>query len=124
MTRKERIDQASAINAAYVGEFGIVGRLTKEKMLTYQNGFIRGAEWSDENPSNPWVLLVNDAPYNHEEYLDSSDCTVSVLVINDDGWTEVAYMIKEDGKWSWMASLNNIVAWMPIPYFRYNHDRR
>ena len=86
--------------------------------------FIEGAKWADKNPSNPWVLLSVDSPYNHEEYLDSSDCTVSVLVINDYGWTEAASMIKEDGKWSWMASLNNIVAWMPIPYFRYNHDHR
>ena len=85
--------------------------------------FEAGAKWSDANPKNPRVLLAVDAPYNHEEYLDSSDCTVSVLVINDDGWTEVAYMTKEDGKWSWMTSLDNIVVWMPIPCFRYNYDR-
>lgn len=86
--------------------------------------FEAGAKWSDANPKDPWILLILDAPYYHKKYLDSSDETVSVLVINDKGLTEIAYMIKEDGKWLWMTSLNNIVAWMPIPYFRYNHDHR
>ena len=72
MTRKEQIEQESAINAAYIGGLEIAGDFSDEKLQTYQNGFINGAEWADNNPKNPWISVEDDLPFNHKELLDSS----------------------------------------------------
>ena len=120
MTRKERIDQASAINAAYVGEFGIVGRLTKEKMLTYQNGFIRGAEWSDENPKNQWISVDDYLPCNNGAFMDWAfkNCTRQMLVKCKDGVVHLERMANLQGKWQWRGLNDDITHWMPIPEFK------
>lgn len=120
MTREEQIEQASAINACYVGGFGIVGRITEDKLRTYQNGFIRGAEWSDENPKNLWISIDDDLPCNHEEMInvfveDVELRSDRVLAMLDDGIMVIAYMYKF-GSWSWYWSeTERITHWMPIP---------
>ena len=86
MTRKEQIEQESAINAAYIGGLEIAGDFSEEKLQTYQNGFINGAEWADNNPKNPWISVEDDLPFNHKELLDSSKrMTFQVFIRYDDG---------------------------------------
>ena len=116
MTRKEQIEQGSAINACYVGVFGVVGRITEDKLRTYQNGFIRGAEWSDENPKNLWISVDNDLPCNHREYVDLkyNSYTCQMLVRCKNGIYSVERMVMIFGRWRWAES-NDITHWMPIP---------
>ena len=116
MTRKEQIEQGSAINACYVGGFGIVGRITEDKMRTYQNGFIRGAEWSDENPKNLWISVDDDLPCNHREYIDLkyNSYTCQMLVRCKNGIYSIERMVIIGGEWGWTGS-NYITHWMPIP---------
>lgn len=116
MARKEQIEQASAINACYVGGFGIVGRITEDKLRTYQNGFIRGAEWADENPKNLWISVDDDLPCNYREYIDPecNSCTCQMLVKGKDGTYSFDRMAIIGGEWGWTGS-NDITHWMPIP---------
>lgn len=120
MTREERINQASAINATYVGGFGIVGRFTEEKLRTYQNGFIRGAEWSDENPKSQWISVDYYLPCNNWKFIDLEykNFTCQVLVKCKDGAFHLNRMTIIQGKWRWIDFEDDITHWMPIPEFK------
>ena len=120
MTRKEQIEQESAINACYVGGFGIGGRITEDKLRTYQNGFIRGAEWADANPKSPWLNAKVDLPHKHDSLLIkclpyNSKLTKPVLALVDDGSYQVCDMfINEEGKWEWSYN-GTVICWFSIP---------
>ena len=116
MTRKERIEQESAINAAYVGGLEIVGKFSKKKLQTYQNGFINGAEWADNNPKNPWISVEDDLPFNHKELLGSSKgMTSQVFIRYDDGRYGFSCMAKIIDEWKWLNNWNKITHWMKVP---------
>lgn len=119
MTRKESIKQVSK-TAAYVGALGIVRKFTKEIELAYQDGFIRGAEWSDENPNDPWISVDDDLPCNHGEFMDLEfkNCTRQMLVKCKDGVFHLERMAILQGKWRWISFNDDITHWMPIPEFK------
>ena len=116
MTRKEQIEQESAINAAYIGGLEIAGDFSEEKLQTYQNGFINGAEWADNNPKNPWIIVEDDLPFNHKELLDSSKrMTFQVFIRYDDGRYGFSCMAKILDEWKWLNNWNKITHWMKVP---------
>lgn len=120
MTRKEQIEQESAINAAYIGGIEIAGDFSEEKLQTYQNGFINGAEWADNNPKSPWISVKDDLPFNHKEMVkvvieDADTYTDRVLAMTDEGILTIAYMYKPTPySWHW-SETERITHWMPIP---------
>ena len=116
MTRKEQIEQESAINAAYIGGLEIAGDFSDEKLQTYQNGFINGAEWADNNPKNPWISVEDDLPFNHKELLDSSKrMTFQVFIRYDDDRYGFSCMAKILDEWKWLNNWNKITHWMNVP---------
>ena len=118
MTRKEQIEQESAINAAYIGGLEIAGDFSEEKLQTYQNGFINGADWADNNPKSPWISVKDDLPCNHDNLLESnySIQTHKVLVAYNNGkYYGFARMNKIIGIWEWYDRSDDITHWMPIP---------
>ena len=119
MTRKEQIEQESAIRAAYVGGLEIVGNFSEDKLQTYQNGFVNGAEWADNNPKNPWISVDDDLPCNNREYIDPeyNICTFQMLVKCKDGIYRLERMAILGGKWQWIGSGDDITHWMPVPPF-------
>ena len=116
MTRKEQIEQESAINAAYIGGLEIAGDFSEDKLQTYQNGFINGAEWADNNPKNPWISVEDDLPFNHKELLDSSKrMKFQVFIRNDDSRYSFSGMAKILDEWKWLNNWNKITHWMKVP---------
>ena len=117
MTRKEQIEQESAIRAAYVGGLEIVGNFSEDKLQTYQNGFVNGAEWADNNPKSPWISVEDDLPFNHEELVDSKskDMTFQVLIRYSDGMYGFSCMADIAGEWKWLNSWVKITHWMKVP---------
>ena len=116
MTRKEQIEQESAINAAYIGGIEIAGDFSDEKLQTYQNGFINGAEWADNNPKNPWISVEDDLPFNHKELLDSNKrMTFQVFIRYDDDRYGFSCMAKILDEWKWLNNWNKITHWMKVP---------
>ena len=116
MTRKEQIEQESAINAAYIGGLEIAGDFSEEKLQTYQNGFINGAEWVDNNTKNPWISIEDDLPFNHKELLDSSKrMTFQVCIRYDDDRYGFSCMAKILDEWKWLNNWNKITHWMKVP---------
>ena len=116
MTRKEQIEQESAINAADIGGLEIAGDFSDEKLQTYQNGFINGAEWADNNPKNPWISVEDDLPFNHKELLDSSKrMTFQVFIRYDDDRYGFSCMAKILDEWKWLNNWNKITHWMKVP---------
>lgn len=118
MTRKERIEQESAINAAYVGGLEIVGKFSKEKLQTYQNGFVNGAEWADKNPALPWISVEEDLPCNHEEIIYPLSCgsikfTQAMIVQDENGKIDISSMCCQDDDWIWVLN-EKWKYWMPI----------
>ena len=116
MTTKEQIEEEYAINAAYVGGIEIAGDFSEEKLQTYQNGFINGAEWADNNPKNPWISVEDDLPFNHKELLDSSKrMTFQVFIRYDDDRYGFSCMAKILDEWKWLNNWNKITHWMKVP---------
>ena len=85
--------------------------------IDFENGFIMGAKWADENPKSPWISVEDDLPCNHEELLKSQESyrTKSVIVRFDNDLHGFAYMVKIDNKWEWLNGIKGITHWMPIP---------
>lgn len=114
MTREETIKLASVVNAT--SEM-ILGFYTKDKVQTYQKGFVRGAEWADKNPKSPWISVEDDLPFNHEELIDSKskDMTFQVLIRYGDGRYGFSCMADIAGEWKWLNSWVKITHWMKVP---------
>ena len=82
--------------------------------------FAAGAKWADSNPKSPWISVEEDLPCNNPNNIHFG-FTNTVLVIDDENNTYIAFMVKDkDNKWSWdsadnFAFLHHITHWMPIP---------
>ena len=79
--------------------------------------FLEGAEYALENQ---WISVEDDLPCNNPNNIHFG-FTNTVLVIDDENNTYIAFMVKDkDNKWSWdsadnFAFLHSITHWMPIP---------
>ena len=82
--------------------------------------FTVGAKWADSNPKSPWISVEDDLPCNNPNNIHFG-FTNTVLVIDDENNTYIAFMVKgKDNKWVWdsadnFAFLHSITHWMPIP---------
>ena len=82
--------------------------------------FTVGAKWADSNPKSPWISVEEDLPCNNPNNIHFG-FTNTVLVIDEENNTYIAFMVKDkDNKWSWdsadnFAFLHSITHWMPIP---------
>ena len=82
--------------------------------------FTVGAKWADSNPKSPWISVEEDLPCNNPNNIHFG-FTNTVLVIDDENNTYIAFMVKgKDNKWVWdsadnFAFLHSITHWMPIP---------
>ena len=82
--------------------------------------FTVGAKWADSNPKSPWISVEDDLPCNNPNNIHFG-FTNTVLVIDDENNTYIAFMVKDkDNKWVWdsadnFAFLHSITHWMPIP---------
>ena len=82
--------------------------------------FTVGAKWADSNPKSPWISVEEDLPCNNPNNIHFG-FTNTVLVIDDENNTYIAFMVKDkDNKWVWdsadnFAFLHSITHWMPIP---------
>lgn len=93
-----------------------------EKYTEYdiKQAFEKGAEWADTHPKSPWISVEEDLPCNNPNNIHFG-FTNTVLVIDDENNTYIAFMVKDkDNKWSWdsadnFAFLHSITHWMPIP---------
>lgn len=87
--------------------------------IDFENGFIMGAKWADDNPKSPWISVEDDLPCNHEEFMTHSPFpyakeTVRVLTLIPDGDIVIDFMVKYREKWEWWSH-NRPTHWMPIP---------
>lgn len=79
--------------------------------------FLEGAEFA---LNNQWISVEEDLPCNNPNNIHFG-FTNTVLVIDDENNTYIAFMVKDkDNKWSWdsadnFAFLHSITHWMPIP---------
>ena len=79
--------------------------------------FLEGAKFALENQ---WISVEDDLPCNNPNNIHFG-FTNTVLVIDDENNTYIAFMVKDkDNKWSWdsadnFAFLHSITHWMPIP---------
>ena len=93
-----------------------------EKYTEYdiKQAFEKGAEWADTHPKSPWISVEEDLPCNNPNNIHFG-FTNTVLVIDEENNTYIAFMVKDkDNKWSWdsadnFAFLHHITHWMPIP---------
>lgn len=82
--------------------------------------FTVGAKWADAHPISPWISVEEDLPCNNPNNI-HFEFTNTVLVIDDENNTFIAFMVKDkDNKWRWdsadnFAFLHHITHWMPIP---------
>ena len=63
---------------------------------------------------NQWISVEEDLPCNHEELLNAKYGTKEVVILKTEGFPDVDYMLKINGKWTWFAYKNSKF-WMPIP---------
>ena len=86
----------------------------------YNIGLKHGLEIADEYPKSPWISVEEDLPCNNPNNIHFG-FTNTVLVIDDENNTFIAFMVKDkDNKWVWdsadnFAFLHHITHWMPIP---------
>ena len=79
--------------------------------------FLEGAEFA---LNNQWISVEDDLPCNNPNNIHFG-FTNTVLVIDDENNTFIAFMVKDkDNKWFWdsadnFAFLHHITHWMPIP---------
>lgn len=79
--------------------------------------FLEGAEFA---LNNQWISVEEDLPCNNPNNIHFG-FTNTVLVIDDENNTFIAFMVKDkDNKWVWdsadnFAFLHHITHWMPIP---------
>ena len=82
--------------------------------IIFENGFIMGARWADDNHKSPWISVKDDLPCNHIElmhpiyYLETQH-----VVTNIQGHYYINRMVKYKGKWVWETG--EPTHWMPIP---------
>ena len=82
--------------------------------------FTVGVKWADAHPISPWISVEDDLPCNNPNNIHFG-FTNTVLVIDDENNTFIAFMVKDkDNKWRWdsadnFAFLHHITHWMPIP---------
>lgn len=71
-------------------------------------GFLKGAQWADEHPKSPWILITEKPIPNDEE---------NYLVRFCNGAVENCYISNGVLKNNFAMPLNEdmVVAWMPIP---------
>lgn len=120
MTRKEEVEIISERYGANSLMYGKLHNDTLKGLLKhYQEGFISGVKWADENPKSPWIDTDEDLPYKHDNLLIkclhySSKETKPVLTLSDEGSYQVCVMfVNEEGKWEWSCSVAPCY-WMPI----------
>ena len=91
---------------------------TSREEQWYNVGLKEGLRIADVNPK--WISVKGDLPCNNPNNIHFG-FTNTVLVIDDENNTFIAFMVKDkDNKWSWdsadnFAFLHHITHWMPIP---------
>ena len=60
------------------------------------------------------LFVEDDLPCNHKELLYAECQTKEVFILKRGGFTDVDYMLKNDGKWIWFE-YKSPALWMPIP---------
>ena len=121
MTREEEVEIISERYGANSLMYGKLHNDTLKGLLKhYQEGFVAGVKWADENPKSHWRDTNEDLPYKHDNLLIkclpySSKETKPVLTLSDDGSYQVCVMfVNEEGKWEWSCGVAPCY-WMPIP---------
>ena len=82
--------------------------------------FNRGIEFQKQKSNSSWISVEDDLPCNNPNNIHCG-FTNTVLVIDEENNTYIAFMVKDkDNKWSWdsadnFAFLHSITHWMPIP---------
>ena len=110
MTRREILQKAAE---------SFCNERTNPQLLVGDYSFIKGAEWADANPKNPWISVKDDLPCYHEEMVkvaveDADTYTDRVLAMTDEGILTIAYMYKPTPySWHW-SETERITHWMPI----------
>lgn len=107
MTREEEVEIISERYGANSLMYGKFHNDTLKGLLKhYQEGFVAGVKWADNNPKSPWISVEDDLPCNHEELIflggliDGSE-TIDVFVRYKSGDIWCDYMICTNGKWRW-----------------------
>ena len=69
MTREEQIFEASKTYSEY-----------EDNQTIYENGFINGAEWADNNPKSTWIRVNEKLPP-----IEKDNLSIKVLVVSTKG---------------------------------------
>lgn len=84
-------------------------------------GLQYGLDVSDSNPISPWISVEDDLPYRHFELLEPIPTenfegeTISVLVIDNKGYSWLDYMVLYKNIWKWKHLESEPSYWMQIP---------
>ena len=121
MTREEEI--WNAINNLQIGDYNEDDPSDNDEYdgSDLQNAFCAGAKWADANPKSPWISVEDDLPYRHFELLepipteDFKGETISVLVIDNKGYSWFDYMVLYKNIWKWKHLESEPSYWMQIP---------
>lgn len=121
MTREEEI--WNAINNLQIGAYNEDDQLDNDEYdgNDLQNAFYTGAKWADNHPKSPWISVKDDLPYRHFELLEPIPTenfkgeTISVLVIDNKGYSWFDYMVLYKNIWKWKYLESEPSYWMPIP---------
>lgn len=121
MTREEEI--WNAINNLQIGDYNEDAPSDNDEYdgNDLQNAFYTGAKWADSNPKSPWISVEDDLPYRHFELLEPIPVesfkgeTISVLVIDNKGYSWFDYMVLYKNIWKWKYLESGPSYWMQIP---------
>lgn len=117
MTREEQI--INAIDTTFPIPSSEKGRNYEQALMA--TGFEGGAKWADSNPKSPWISVEDDLPYRRFELLEPIPTenfkgeTISVLVIDNKGYSWFDYMVLYKNIWKWKYLESEPSYWMQIP---------
>lgn len=101
MTREEEIIKACEVHSEY-----------EYNQIDFENGFIMGVRWADENPNLHWISVEESLPKQDEEVI------VLRNVLNTEPIYEIAFghtvdktICKDYNGWN----IPNVVYWYPMP---------
>ena len=121
MTREEEVEIISERYGANSLMYGkLHNDMLKGLLKHYQEGFVAGVKWADENPKSHWIDTDEDLPYKHDNLLIkhlpySSTLTQPILALFDDGNYKVCEMyINGEEQWEWSCGIAPCY-WMAIP---------
>ena len=83
----------------------------KEKTTFAENGFVRGAEWADNNPN--WISVEDRLP----EEKDRGESDVVLVTDGEQIWHGYYWFYFSDGRPcnDWFSQVKMPTHWMPMP---------